>query len=1078
MSGLEVLGGVAAAQDLFASCCKAVKYLSKLKRAPQRVEAAVADLEDASRLFARLETEIAGIPAGSGSNVPDLQAQCNKMKDLLDELKSILEPLQTQSNDAFLRKRWREVISVKKEEEISRLFERIHETKTTTHILLTSCTNTTLDMVGANTTAGHQSIEHAVSSVGNSTEAGLTRITAEITSTRDGFNDRVQQHSARLETKLDGTHSLIADTKQEVNQLHDHITDGNIKLVDSLQKFERSSIATFEAGQSSIATKIDNVATLSEQGNSALLLAASDMQAEIVRLRLHLLSKPSYLAEQWEQCAEASPNSGRRKLGLRSRFCNCIPHTQSKYWAKWPFWSSTIRKWKHDTSCPFRTASMHTWEYGIRLCLLPILSRTLEMTFGATSGAGGFSLARPINYYATVSRETSPAFAIFREFYKPFFIEPSSEKKRELKQRFNNLAQDLVRCFETGMASATGKDENGSTLLHELVKVAWFCKADTNADMLSSFQHTVKLLLHAGVDMNAVTPFIFGWPGTALDFAIYYRRMTLVVDPSNAHWIESALIENECIVMEVSRDTHLDRVGHHCSMLRSFLEILECWNLSYLQNACVRNSKSDVKRLLSEGWDAGQTELAHSFSTPLCCALGWPEGTKLLIEAGANGFSALSLAHTTRDIDSFTILLEHDCAMFSRFHPSFFDSIGDQFASCFAAAIANRRHRLRDLAADNLTQADQDNLGLHTEPILDIWALPVYEALMDRSIPVPPALFPGPQATVFHLAKDSVAMARALSSVGFSPSAVDIPLPDGRTVLLRECSLLGSVQFGDWRLISCLVQIGASASFPRPYAPSALFYMGKAWASMWNKEEEYYGATLATAASATGKLQRDGCSCFCSSSGCLPIHKVLKSTDPGYFLVGWSFRRAILTRWCKQCGYDGPEMEVFFEEACRIEMFERLGMKHSCCDLNDQRGILLCPTEGEVAEIQEEDRYYLEQLQLIMMAYSQRRSAFDGTLDEFWDEWWSEVSSILPDLWCNSQLGLFRCGQELDEIMWEELRQIDFSQKLGKVERGFAGHARNKDFTDIIRRALFRSAPDTISKEDVRMARDRVEERT
>ena len=83
----------------------------------------------------------------------------------------------------------------------------------------------------------------------------------------------------------------------------------------------------------------------------------------------------------------------------------------------------------------------------------------------------------------------------------------------------------------------------------------------------------------------------------------------------------------------------------------------------------------------------------------------------------------------------------------------------------------------------------------------------------------------------------------------------------------------------------------------------------------------------------------DLCQCFCSSEGCSPIQSLIKhmsrgewfwsSHDPKIY-TWWDTKQSLFELWNDSC----PEAlagRSSFTALCRIELFERLGMHHTCC---------------------------------------------------------------------------------------------------------------------------------------------------
>jgi hypothetical protein len=81
----------------------------------------------------------------------------------------------------------------------------------------------------------------------------------------------------------------------------------------------------------------------------------------------------------------------------------------------------------------------------------------------------------------------------------------------------------------------------------------------------------------------------------------------------------------------------------------------------------------------------------------------------------------------------------------------------------------------------------------------------------------------------------------------------------------------------------------------------------------------------------------DLCDCYCSSYGCMPIHMQWKRCNRINYQDswGWGRRQKESNQWVEVCRLRPITQEVYFAELCRLELFERLGMAHTCCNFED-----------------------------------------------------------------------------------------------------------------------------------------------
>jgi hypothetical protein len=154
--------------------------------------------------------------------------------------------------------------------------------------------------------------------------------------------------------------------------------------------------------------------------------------------------------------------------------------------------------------------------------------------------------------------------------------------------------------------------------------------------------------------------------------------------------------------------------------------------------------------------------------------------------------------------------------------------------------------------------------------------------------------------------------------------------------------------------------------------------------------------------------------------------------------------------------------ELYFEEATRLELFNRLGMVHTCCSSGKP-----ARSHAEIKRLQDDDSELKTQLDLLMTSYRnsrQTRPALEdglvylttlecgcwnetdrwreyitGGLLAHWDWWWSKASQILPDKLAFRRI---RMAQELMDSDYAEL------QATLLTEFGYDG----LQFTEVIRR--------------------------
>jgi len=186
-----------------------------------------------------------------------------------------------------------------------------------------------------------------------------------------------------------------------------------------------------------------------------------------------------------------------------------------------------------------------------------------------------------------------------------------------------------------------------------------------------------------------------------------------------------------------------------------------------------------------------------------------------------------------------------------------------------------------------------------------------------------------------------------------------------------------------------------------------MFDMACSWTycgSHWEPDAEHVASLVKTLATRCDATERDGCECFCSQGGCLPLRSFLirKAFRPSLLR---DTRHLILQEWCEGCLLDGALTALYFEDAVRVEVFERLGMAHTCCHmapLSISHSIrpegMRCVSDEERHQLQDEDSELHEQLGLVMKAY--RRYAQEHVnwpREDTLKGWWPLLDEILPE---------------------------------------------------------------------------------
>ena len=425
--------------------------------------------------------------------------------------------------------------------------------------------------------------------------------------------------------------------------------------------------------------------------------------------------------------------------------------------------------------------------------------------------------------------------------------------------------------------------------------------------------------------------------------------------------------------------------------------------------------------------------------SPLCFAIGWPAGIRTLLDAGANPSTAIHCAISYEDDVSLKAFLDGGSLLYApstSWRSQGFWQNGPFSESVLSYALWHARNRsdfepniipliirtlirtrrsLMTLAKENLSLIDLNELGwtnvADEGTLLDSAAAAVFRRLEKDRVEMPDNLRPRPMKTVYHDAWMTAEVAETLYKAGFKE--VDMLDDQGFTPLLLNCHNGGCSTFEE--RTKCLLW------FLRNGANQIVFPVLRG-----NSLIHYLAATLSRKSSAgmTDSLlrkllkeicqllppdTRDDCYCFCSKGGCSYTSTLLKygipSSIPGR-LGGpeeygrWKDKKCMLERW--QLLFTSREMDhSSYADACRFEIFERLGMRHTCCKFVDRNFGDLPMIEtlplSEVNEFHEEDKFLQWQLDALTDLYDNLYRQFREHRAMFWNTWWTVLQAYVPE---------------------------------------------------------------------------------
>ncbi|KAL8303111.1 hypothetical protein RB597_005264 [Gaeumannomyces tritici] len=808
-----------------------------------------------------------------------------------------------------------------------------------------------------------------------------------------------------------------------------------------------------------------------------------------------LVRYPSALAEA---CDVLQPMYRRRKPR-----CRCRHSTTTRSTAGGIFRYETESS-EHTRECPRNESSW--WRYSVSFMLAPFLNKAVELTLGATSGAGGWSLSPPIRVIPRVRAADSPALSIFRSIegvcdwlLEPdgFHVQPAHPRNLTTAEvamnRISNYYQHLEEYLRRRPTSVYEIIETDDEEYHPCTwDMIWGILSKLVGGLLMTPEHfpmgpvashaireglsLIRLLCKRGVD--PLEERIKGWNNelcraweneiddqaesdwhpiydtmrsldaletfTLLDWSRpnpYRRRVYIKKHPDLRAYLEADLPELNVILM----------AGHSTK------------DLSRLQSI-------SKHRLLTETFPYNNRWDRHSgYSSAARMALGWPEGLEYLVGLGCDVRGALDPACRRGDLDSVRKILRTPTALFSpqkdplalveafRFRLPIF--------SLAVTELASRRRMLNNLALEILEHDQCAEFGLFPGKILVRHSAQVYEAITGKyhAVEIPESFHCHSRFSTYEFLLgvgwqwtepfESWARLDFLLRAGFDD--VNAPDESGETVLFKLRKHSGS-DSNSWSIVLWLLHHSEQRTFPAEIVeknrthPGIQFHIAGAigmtqieirtWQRNPCLESSQQAKTVLKASDAT---VTDGCVCFCSSSygcsarrlctsrgccspgGCLPNY-MFKASLTTYKDVSLDYskrevpaailfqaRNEALHKWARWCGISGMEEEEYYLQACRLELFERFEMAHTCClsqtPTLDQTWLQhrICPDESERSEMREEDSDSARYLEAMLQEYRLARWKYRGkpvyvrrvkgySAMCFWDLWLEAVDMVLP----------------------------------------------------------------------------------
>ena len=468
-----------------------------------------------------------------------------------------------------------------------------------------------------------------------------------------------------------------------------------------------------------------------------------------------------------------------------------------------------------------------------------------------------------------------------------------------------------------------------------------------------------------------------------------------------------------------------------CLVFNSGCSYIQDFGYGPLTLAVLLRSEHQLYRLLAKGVDPNgdvkfeESEMNSKFlarirRSALEFTILWHDGMKILLDAGADPSLAIFEAIAVEDYQAIQALLERDCPV----------GVGRKWycnrkdiSALIIHQLKIRREHLRNLASRHLSTREQRGLRLQIDPILDDGANQVVNALCAKGITVPRFLMILTGRTVYHDQNLTPDIADQLKDCGFQYK--DLIDRRGYSPILLSCF---AAEFDNaWEMLLWHLNMGARPMYeivgPQSCAVHLISWYGY-------RRDCQFETAITRLHAVCDPLHQDGCICACSLGGCTAVQNHLKRRK---HIPIWKDREALLQTWIRSAKIIHIN-EQYHYNACRLEIFERLGMAHTCCkqegtwpkftadynEIEDSQhherlefyaratknksgGTSWLPkfvimSDEDRWELEEEDSELREQLEFTMQAYETARKHFCGSFKEFWEEWWTAVNNTLPEV--------------------------------------------------------------------------------
>ncbi|KAI0475621.1 hypothetical protein GGR56DRAFT_646689 [Xylariaceae sp. FL0804] len=510
MGPLAILGSVAAVVQLADTAAgallKSLKTAKRLREIPTKMAETLDDVEKSierirdilqkmlqpgSDVFDRLTTE-----------QRDRLYQCtDNIRLATEELHGDLQPLVddlSKNKSNAVKDLWKRWVSLQMEHKLAQGAEKVRKLKME---LVQELQITGIELQSRHAKEStrawkvHEASSNVIISQTKDTQESLRTISLTLTdharSQQDSFAT-VQQDLASVQLNQGGYHDQLVHIGDQMTNVGGQITNVGNQVMDACSQLSSNERLTrdrmdqmvqyqaqhqAELRQEVVALKSELLAVFSgqHQGLSKATLATAmqlndeDKRRVETSTRVDLMSRPSSVKDALESSLSQGGNMLYR--------CNCNRQPQI---AETKVWRLKFRKeatTTHSEHCMLYRTGARSWSYSVLAWLYPFLNQTMELTIGASTGAGIWTISPPLRFHGTVKRSDSPLFQAFDRFNEFCYDRRMDTGWWRLRhpldkddfidtlEQLQFLRMTLQQLVTDGKASGSDSDENGDTIL-------------------------------------------------------------------------------------------------------------------------------------------------------------------------------------------------------------------------------------------------------------------------------------------------------------------------------------------------------------------------------------------------------------------------------------------------------------------------------------------------------------------------------------------------------------------------------------------------------------------------------------